>query len=333
MTLVVTGAAGWFGQAFLELLATQDVDVRVAVRHPADVPVVRTLLPRARVYVTDLVAGAEEPFEGLSACTVVHAAGVIHPATVAQFEAINVRATENVLLAALAAGVSRFVHLSSNSAFGTNPTPQEVFRDNEPYDPYLAYGRTKMAGEVLVREGLENAGVPGVVLRPPWFYGRHQPQRQARFLRSVRSGRFPMIGAGDNKRSMVDVDSLARAAWQALSAEISGVPSYWIADAQPYTMTDVVNAVWDAAELEGLPVKRQVMRLPAIAGPVAQRIDGFLQNRGRYVQEIHVAGELDKTIACEVTGAVRDLGFQPATHLVAGMRRGYRWGLDHGQDV
>ncbi len=333
MTLVVTGAAGWFGQAFLELLGGQEGQVRVVVREPADVPVVRALLPRARVYVTDLGADASQPFEGLAECQVVHAAGVIHPASVAGFEVANVRATDNVLRAALDAGVTRFVHLSSNSAIGTNPTPTETFRDNEPYDPYLGYGRSKMAGEVLVRQTLENAGVPGVVLRPPWFYGRHQPERQARFLKSVRTGQFPMIGSGDNRRSMVDVDTLARAAWQALTAQVTGVPCYWIADARPYPMTEIVSAVWQAAELEGLPVKRRVLRLPAIAGPAAQRVDEFLQARGRYVQEIHVAGELDKTIACDVSGAVRDLGFEPATDLVAGMRRSYRWGRDHGQDV
>jgi nucleoside-diphosphate-sugar epimerase len=333
VTLVVTGAAGWFGQAFLELLDGRDVEVRAVVRDPADVPVVRTLLPRARVYVTDLSRDAADPFEGLTSCVVVNAAGVIHPTSVAGFDAVNVRAADNVVRAAVAAGAQRFVHLSSNSAIGTNPTPTQTFRDNEPYDPYLAYGHSKMAGEVLVRETLENAGVPGVVLRPPWFYGRHQPDRQARFLKSVRLGKFPMIGAGDNRRSMVDVDTLARAAWQALTAEVNGVPSYWIADAAPYTMTEIVAAVWQAAELEGLPVRRRVMRLPAVAGPLAQRADAFLQARGRYVQEIHVAGELDKTIACEVSGAVRDLGFEPATDLVAGMRRSYRWGLEHGQDV
>jgi nucleoside-diphosphate-sugar epimerase len=98
-------------------------------------------------------------------------------------------------------------------------------------------------------------------------------------------------------------------------------------------MTQIVQAVWDAAEAEGLPVKRSVVRLPALAGRLAQKADEILQARGHYQQEIHVAGELDKTIACEVTGAVRDLGFSPATDLVAGMRRSYRWGLDHGQDV
>ena len=333
MTLVVTGAAGWFGQSFLDLLSTRDVPVRAVVRQPADVPMVRRIHPGAQVYVADLRTDAQAVFDGLTDCQVVHAAGVIHPRHVEDFRTVNVDATRAVLEASIAAGLTRFVHLSSNSAIGTNPTAFEVFHDNEPYDPYMAYGRSKMAGEVLVRTGLEDAGVPGVVLRPPWFYGRHQPQRQARFLKSVRSGTFPMIGTGDNRRSMVDVDTLAVAAWRALTADTAGVRSYWVADAQPYSMNDVVAAVWDAAELEGLPVTRRVLRLPAIAGSVAERLDGFLQRRGRYIQEIHVAGELDKTIACEVKGAVRDLGFDPATDLVEGMRRSYRWGLDHGQDV
>ena len=98
-------------------------------------------------------------------------------------------------------------------------------------------------------------------------------------------------------------------------------------------MTEVVEAVWQAAEEVGLPVNRRVLRLPAVTSVVAERVDRLLQSRGVYHQEIHVAGELGKNIACHVDGAVRDLGFEPATVLVVGLVRSYQWGLEHGQDV
>ena len=335
MSLVVTGAAGWFGQAFLDALAAAGATARVVVRSPSDVPLVSAALPGARVYVADLTDRRDvaEVFEGLAECAVVHAAGVIHPRRVADFQAINVGATRNVVTAALEAGLTRFVHISSNSAIGTNPGENEVFRDNEPFDPYLGYGASKMAAEVLLGTTLEAAGVPAVILRPPWFYGRFQPERQARFLRTVRAGRFPLIGDGRNRRSMVDVDTLAAAALRALDADLDGIRSFWIADERPYRMTEIIAAVQEAAAAEGLDVTPGVRRLPALAGRVAYRLDATLQKRGLYQQEIHVAGELDKTIACSVAGAMRDLDFRPATSLVEGMRRSYRWGLEHGQAV
>ena len=82
-----------------------------------------------------------------------------------------------------------------------------MFRNDEPYDPYLGYGRSKMLAELRLLDEVAN-GLDAVIVRPPWFYGPHQPARQTRFFTMVRKGRFPVVGDGRQRRSMVYVDDL-----------------------------------------------------------------------------------------------------------------------------
>ena len=125
----------------------------------------------------------------------MHAAGVIHPASMDEFEQVNHVGTANVLAGAEAGGVRRMVHVSSNSPFGTNPERRDSFRNDEPYHPYLGYGRSKMEAELRVLEAADR-GLDVVMVRPPWFYGPHQPARQTTFFTLVRTGRFPVFGDG-----------------------------------------------------------------------------------------------------------------------------------------
>jgi nucleoside-diphosphate-sugar epimerase len=338
--LVVTGAGGWFGRTFITSLADQGVavpvdTVRAFVQAQADADFVRSTLPQAQVVVGDVRSDADvaELYAGLDTTYLVHAAGIIHPDRITDFIAVNADGTRRVVTAALAAGAQRIVHISSNSPMGTNPSPDEVFRDDEPFNPYYGYGVSKMRAESIVRQLLETADVPGVIVRPPWFYGPHQPDRQARFLRSVRLGRFPFVGKGTNRRSMVFTEHLAQGVRLALTSQHRGLSTYWIADPQPYSMLEVIHAVREAARAEGLEVMDRNLYLPDIVGRMAEQADSFLQSRGRYQQEIHVLGELNKNISCSIAGARRDLGYDPRTSLVDGMRRSYRYGLDNGQAV
>ena len=84
---------------------------------------------------------------------------------------------------------------------------------------------------------------------------------------------------------------------------------------------------------EGFDVRPNRTRLPALAGRLAERADGLVQRTGRYVQQLHVLGEMDKTIACDISVARAELGYEPAVALEEGMRRSIRWCVDKGLEL
>lgn len=337
---VVTGAAGWFGTAFTAALvdpshaASRAGSIRVLLHDDAD----RHRLPqdeRIEVVVGSVAdrAAVEQLFDGLSGTIdVVHAAGVIHPPDVSGFVETNTRGTHNVASVARAAGVRRLVHLSSNSPFGTNADPDDVFRNDEPYNPFLGYGRSKMLAELRLLEQVE-LGLDAVIVRPPWFYGPHQPARQTTFFTMVRTGRFPLIGDGSQRRSMVYVGNLVDGV---LAAELTPTEpgrGWWIADARPYRLDEIVATVKAALADAGLEVATRQLRLPRLASRVAERADRLLQGRYRYNQQLHVLGELGHTIACDISAARRELGYAPTVDLAEGMRRSIAWCLENGIEL
>jgi nucleoside-diphosphate-sugar epimerase len=334
---ILTGAAGWFGRAFLDAVGQGRTEgtgpvarsgtVRALVAHPQDVPEVLAVLPRAEVYVGDI---ADESvlarlFSGADGASLVHAAGVIHPRRAADFERVNHLGTVRVVEAASKVGVRRMVHVSSNSPFGTNARHDDAFRHDEPYQPYLGYGTSKMHAELAVRTAHEAGRLETTIVRPPWFYGPWQPTRQTTFFTLVRKGRFPIVGDGQQRRSMVFVDNLVQGV--ALAERHPAAPgnAFWVADERPYTVAEIVSTVKRALADEGLSVSSRQLHVPEAASRVAESVDRYLQRRGRYHQEMHVLGEMGKTIACDIATTADLLGYRPAWDLYAGMRQAVSW--------
>ena len=331
--VVVTGAAGWLGQNLVRALVGTRDRVRCLVHRPEDGPLLEVLGPEVEVVVGDVrdPAALDRLFAGMAGATVFHAASVIHPAgRVRELFDVNVGGTENVVDRARRHGSGRLLHVSSNSPFGANERPTDRFTEDSPYQPYLGYGRSKLEAEQLVRRSHERGDLEAVVLRPPWFYGPHQPARQSRFFSAIRKGRFPVVGDGTQQRSMVFTGNLVDALLAAEVAPCAPGRAYWIADAEPYELRHVITTVRRALEAEGLPVSRRTLRIPAGAAATAAALDAALQSGGRYVQPLHVLGELKDTIACEIGRARRELGWAPATELLGGMRASIRWCLARG---
>ena len=264
---------------------------------------------------------------------VIHTAGVIHPESHADFEAVNAGGTRHVVSAATAAGVRRMVHVSSNSPFGVNPDPADTFRQSEPYHPYLGYGRSKMHGELAVLDACRTGQLDAVMVRPPWFYGPWQPLRQTTFFKMVGSGRFPMFGGGHQRRSMVFIENLVQGIVRAELSDAEPGRAWWVADGHPYTVAEIVTTVQAARRAEGLASKDGGLKVPQLVASMAVVGDKLLQRLGKYRQELHVLGEMGATIACDISVTRAELGYEPEIELFEGMRRSIRWCLAQGVEL
>ncbi len=338
---VITGAAGWLGTALTHALAlpggawSRSGRIRTLVRNRVEGDRLVALGSAVEPVIGDLLdpGSLAGLFEGLNGdIDVLHTAGIIHPPRVADFYRVNLDGTRTMLDLSTRHGVRRFVHVSSNSPFGTNSHPEDRFRNDEPYHPYYGYGTSKMQAELAVFEAAA-AGLDAVLVRPPWFYGPHQPPRQTTFFKMVRAGRFPVFAGGNQSRSMVYIDNLVQGL---LRAELVATPAgsaWWIADERPYTVEEIVETVGRALVDEGFEVRPNRLRVPDIVARAAEFADATLQRAGRYHQQIHVLGEMNKNIACDISVARGDLGYAPDVSLYDGMRNSIRWCAEQGLDL
>jgi nucleoside-diphosphate-sugar epimerase len=342
--VLVTGAAGWLGSRLVESLVRglpehdalrepqTDLRIRALLLPGQDATAFRKLSDRAEIVTGDIrkVEDCVRFSAGAKGATLFHTAGIIHPRCVPDFYTINRDGTVNLLDAAIRAGVKRAVVVSSNSPCGCNPHPDHLFDELSPYHPYMNYGRSKMEMELAVRD--RTLKIETVIIRAPWFYGPNQPPRQTLFFKMIREGKAPIVGSGETLRSMAYVDNLCQGLILAATADRANGQTYWIADRNPYSMNEIINTIERLLENEfGHKCAHKRMRLPGIASEVAWLADKTLQSLGLYHQKIHVLSEMNKTIACSVARAERELGYRPTIELEEGMRRSLKWCAANGQ--
>lgn len=343
---LITGAPGWLGTRLTRVLAEglPDVErlregdptrlIRCLVLPRQDTGMLESISGRVEVVVGDLTKPESLPdfFKDAEEATLFHCAGVVHPTKgVKEFYAVNVEGTRILVKAAQNHGVRRFIHVSSNSPMGCNPTREHVFDEASPYNPYMNYGRSKKLAEEIVNHAGKQGRLETVIVRPPWFYGPDQPARQTFFFQMIKNGKAPIVGDGRNRRSMAYVDNICEGLLLCERVESAKGQTYWIADRRPYEMQEIIDTVETVMERDfGIKVAHKRMRLPAIVGHLACLTDKMLQVLGMYNQKIHVLSEMNKTIACSTAKAEKELGYDPKIELEEGMRRSIAWCLQQG---
>lgn len=334
--VLITGAPGWLGTSLLEALTkgfrSGSVDqkpesVRILSLPGSDT---RALSATGKVEVVTADLSDRRLPDGV--CdgieTIFHCAGVIHAKRIADLYSINVDGTRNLLEQAIRAKVKRFVFVSSNSPAGLNVSPTKLMVEDDPPRPYLNYGLSKLQSEWLVNDAHRAGKIQGVILRPCWFYGPNQPLRQTTFFNMIKGGHPPVVGKGDNLRSMSYVDNTVQGLLLARDVERAAGQTYWITDARPYSFIEILETV---GKLLGVSIRPRY--LPKVTGDFARLADSLLQMGGLYNQEVHVLGELGESIAVSIDKAKSELGYKPEIELEEGMRRSIEWCRSVGVNI
>jgi nucleoside-diphosphate-sugar epimerase len=286
---IVTGANGWLGKTLSSFLANGHPDnkriqesiydeVRCLVLDGEDVSTLESFSLKIKVIRGDItkIETLDSLFENSQDSDVYHTAGIIHPNRVKDFYRINLEGTENILNTAIKWKSRKAVIVSSNSPIGCNPFPEHLFDESSPYNPYMNYGRSKMLMEKSASKLAEKNNLSVTFIRCPWFYGPNQPARQTLFFQMIKDGKMPIVGDGENRRSMSYIDNLCQGIMLAALFREKCPTAYWIADDQPYTMNKIVDTVEDVLAKDfGYSVTGKRVRLPWIVGEIATLVDWF----------------------------------------------------------
>lgn len=252
----VTGATGFVGRAVVQALRAEGCVVRCLVRRGSerdlhgfgaiervegDVTVPRTLQ------------------EGVMGChAVVHLVGIIreHPGAGVTFERVHTQGTVNVLEAATAAGVRRFLHMS---ALGTRPGARS------------RYHVTKWAAEEAVRA----SPLSWTIFRPSIIYGRGDEfvTMLARMIQRVPV--VPVIGSGRQQLQPVPVEQVAQAFARALALDATAKHTYDVAGPEAITMVDLLDRIGTALARRRVRKLHVPLALMRPATRLLHRLPGF----------------------------------------------------------
>jgi nucleoside-diphosphate-sugar epimerase len=258
---------------------------------------------------------------------VVHCAARTGPwGPASEYQRTNVRGLETLVRAAMAAGVRRFVHVSSITVHGNNVHGEADENSPLRVEPN-PYSRSKVAGETLLRRMIGDEGAPVTIVRPGWIYGPRDTASFARIARMIGQSRMVLIGSGENHLPLIHAGDVAEGLLLACEAEQAEGRSYLLVNDQAVTQRAFLAAI--AAELGvPAPTRRIPYGLAVMLGGVCEHL-GHLTRRRQPPPVMRYGLQLlggDNRFA--ISRARRELGFSPLIGLTEGIASSVAWYRD-----
>ena len=318
MRIFLTGGTGFIGGHVATKLRERGDDVVALVRSPDKAAKLRSA--GCELVKGDLsdIAVIKRGLEGTDACihgAAIYKVGIPKKERQPMYES-NVNGTENVLDAAVEAGVDKIVYVSTVNVFGNTKEQvvDETFERDESEGFLSCYDETKYRSHQIAKDRIAK-GAPIVIVQPGGVYGPGDHSELGNFIDQTRTGKlrakaFPRLGF-----NLVYIDDVADGILLALDKGVAG--ESYVLGGEIARMDDLISKT---AELSGrkapkatLPVA--LMKMSAPLGPVVGPVMGFPPNFGEAIRAsdgvTYWAGH-DK--------AMRELGYTPRD-LETGLRQ------------
>lgn len=326
---LVTGATGLLGSHVVEQLVAAGQPVRALVRPTSDTRLLdRWGVERALGDVTQ-PQSLREAMRGVRRVYNV-AAQVGDWGPWQRFVAVTIDGTRNMLAAAKEAGVGRFLHVSSISAYGHPDGAGLVLDESAPLGVGLHkwsyYSRAKVEAEKLVWAAHQAGEVPVTVVKPSWLYGPRDRASMPRLIRAIRAGKAKLIGDGTNRLNLTYAGNEAEGCILAANSEKALGQAYNLSCDGVITQKEYLNAI---AECLGCPpVSRSVPYKVAYSAAFLMELFGHALGRKKPpLVTRYSVWLIGRRCFFSSDKARRELGWQPRVGYQEGIRRAVEWCL------
>lgn len=193
MNSILIGGAGFVGTRLKqELNNCQILDIRLKSDQFADITKPETLASKLSSKATVILLAAEHRDD-------------VSP--VSKYYDTNVQGTKNVLNQMDLVGCKHLIFTSSVAVYGLNKANPD---ENHPVDPFNHYGKSKWEAEKVIKSWYDNdpVGKSVTIIRPTVIFGEKNRGNVYNLLKQIASGKFLMIGKGQNRKSMAYVGNV-----------------------------------------------------------------------------------------------------------------------------
>ncbi len=314
---LVTGGAGFLGINLVRYLCERNHPVTSLDVAEFDYPDMAGQVEIVRGDIRDPQA-VDRAMQGVG--VVVHCAAALPLYKKEEIYSTDLEGTRNVLEAARRHGVSRFVHVSSTAVYGI--PDHHPLLETDALQGVGPYGEAKVLAEKVCEE-YRSTGMCVPILRPKSFIGPERLGVFALFYDWAKDGKgFPMIGSGNNRYQLLDVEDLCDAIYLVATGDPQRVNDVFNIGAKEFTtMKEDYQAVLDRAGFG-----KRIVAFPARPVIWTLKFLELLKLSPLYKWVYETACE-DSFVSIEK--AERVLGFHPRFSNKDALVRNYEWYLEH----